>query len=102
LGRDDVRLQWQVAPLGTPITATGVISGAGGWTDVLTTGVIISQEVTGLAPGTPYHWRVRLLYSPGNALGQPAGRWVHIPWAGWNETDLRTAVYHVYLPLIVR
>ncbi len=58
---------------------------------MLTTGVEIAQTVTGLNPSAPYHWRVRLLYEPGNALGQPAGRWVHIPWAGWNETDLRTA-----------
>ena len=91
LGRDDVRLQWQVAPLGTPITATNVLSGTSGWTDVLTTGVEITQTVTDLVPGTPYHWRVRLLYRSGNALGQPAGRWIHIPWAGWNEADLRTA-----------
>jgi len=91
LGREDVRLQWQVAPPGTPITATTVISGVSAvWTDVLTTGVEISQTVAGLAPYTPYHWRVRLLYRPGNALGQPASRWVTIPWAGWNETDLRT------------
>ena len=90
LGRDDVRLQWQVAPLGTPITATDVISGVSGWTDVLTTGVVISQDVAGLTLSTPYHWRVRLLYRPGNALGQPASRWLHIPWAGWNETDVRT------------
>jgi hypothetical protein len=92
LGREDVRLQWQVAPLGTPITATtGVISGTSGWTDVLTTGVEISQTIT-VTQKMPYHWRVRLLYRPGNALGQPAGRWVHIPWAGWNETDLRTTL----------
>jgi hypothetical protein len=90
LGREEVRLQWQVAPLGTPITATHVLSGTSGWTDVLTTGVEIRQTVTGLTGGTPYHWRVRLLYRPGNALGQPASRWIHIPWAGWNETDLRT------------
>jgi hypothetical protein len=90
LGREEVRLQWQVALLGTPLTATNVLSGTSGWTDVLTTGVEISQTVSGLAPDAPYHWRVRLLYRPGNALGQPAGRWVHIPWAGWNETDLRT------------
>ena len=90
LGREEVRLQWQVAPLGMPITTTGVISGVSSWTDVLTTGVEISQTVTGLTLGMPYHWRVRLLYRPGNALGQPAGRWIHIPWSGWNETDLRT------------
>ena len=90
LGRDEVRLQWQAAPLGTPITGTDVLSGTGPWTDVLTKGVEITQTVAGLAPGTPYHWRVRLLYRPGNALGQAAGRWISIPWNGWNETDLRT------------
>jgi len=90
LGREDVRLQWLAAPLGTPFTAsTDVISGTSGWADVLTTTVEIIQTIT-VTQGIPYHWRVRLLYRPGNALGQPAGRWVHIPWAGWNETDLRT------------
>jgi len=91
IGREYVRLQWQVAPLGTPITANSVISGVStAWTDVLTTGVEISQTVSGLGPGMPYHWRVRLLYRPGNVMGQSAGRWVHIPWNGWNEADLRT------------
>ena len=103
LGRDDVRLQWQAAPLGTLFGDPGVVGGTSGWTDVLTTGVVISRNVTGLTPGTPYHWRVRLLYKPGNALGQPASRWVHIPWVGWNESDLRTRQgYSVYLPVIMR
>ncbi|MBN1140151.1 MAG: FG-GAP repeat protein [Anaerolineae bacterium] len=91
LGRQLVRMQWQVAPLGVPITSTTALSGTSAWTDVLTTGVEITQAVTALTPGTPYHWRVRLLYEPGNALGQPAGRWVAIPWNGWNEADLRAA-----------
>ena len=90
LGREDVRLEWQVAPLGVPFAEPGATGGVSDWTDVLTTGVDISQDVSGLTPGTPYHWRVRLLYRPGNALGQPAGRWLSIPWSGWNETDLRT------------
>ncbi|MGD9099252.1 MAG: Calx-beta domain-containing protein [Anaerolineae bacterium] len=91
LGREKVKLQWQVAPLGTPFTATSIISGtSAGWTDTLTTGVVITQNVVGLTPGTPYHWRVRLLYRPGNRLGQPAGRWIHVPWNSWTEQDLRT------------
>jgi hypothetical protein len=103
LGREEVRMQWQAAPLGTPITATTVISGSTSWTDVLTTGVEITQTVSSLVPETPYHWRVRLLYRPGNTLGQPAGRWLSIPWNGWNEADLRTEpVFHVYLPLVLR
>jgi RHS repeat-associated protein len=92
LGRAPVRLQWQVAPLGTPFTSTAIISGTSSqWTDVLTTGVVITQNVTGLTPDTPYHWRVRLLYRPGNRLGQSAGRWIHVPWNGWAEADFRTA-----------
>jgi hypothetical protein len=92
LGRELVKLQWQAAPLGTEFDDAGALNGtSAAWTDVLTTGVTITEDIADLDPGTPYHWRVRLLYKPGNALGQPAGRWVTIPVNGWNETDLRTA-----------
>jgi hypothetical protein len=91
LGRESVKLHWQVAPLGTPFTATSIISGTSvEWTDTLTTGVVMAQNVTGLTPATPYHWRIRLLYRPGNRLGQAASRWVHMPWNGWNELNFRT------------
>ncbi len=89
LGRDKVKLQWQIAPLGTPFPATPGVSGAeSGWTDALP-GTVITRNVAGLEPGTSYHWRVRLLYRP-NRLGQTASRWIHIPWNGWQETDFRT------------
>ena len=68
-GRGDVRLQWQVAPLGEPITGPNVVSGMRDWVDTGTDGVEISQTITGLEPGTPYHWRIRLLYRPSNPLG---------------------------------
>ncbi len=90
LGRQKVRLQWQAAPLGTPITATNVISGVSSWTDALTTGVEITQTVAGLIPSTHYHWRARLLYWPGNALGMAASRWLSPYGNSWNEADLRT------------
>ena len=104
MGRDKVKLQWQVAPLGTPFTATsGVIEGSSAsWTDVLTRGVDISQTVSGLDRETAYHWRARLLYRPGNRLGQSASRWIHVPWNGWTEQDFRTPLCYVYLPLVVR
>ena len=81
-------------PLGTFFTATtGVISGtSAAWTDVLTTGVVITQNVTGLVSETPYHWRARLLYQPGNRLGQSSSCWFHSSTRGWNETDFRTSV----------
>jgi len=91
LGRADVRLQWQVAPLGVEI-GSPTVSGIGNWTDLQTAGVELDQTVTGLTRNTPYHWRVRLLYRPGNALGQTASRWIKIPWGSRNETDLRTCL----------
>jgi hypothetical protein len=54
---------------------------------------ITTHNVTGLTPGTPYQWRVRLRYRPGNPLGQSASRWIHIPWGDWTETDFRTPAY---------
>jgi hypothetical protein len=93
-GRGKVKLQWQIAPLGTPFAATsGIINGTSAtWTDVLTTGVVITHNVTGLTSDTPYHWRVRLVYRLDNSFGQHASRWLTIPWNGWNEADFRTAV----------
>ena len=95
LGREKVKLQWQVAPVGTPFTSTvsgSVISGtSSSWTDVLPGGTVITQNVTGLTQTTAYHWRARLVYRPGNPLGQAASRWIHMPWNGWNESDFRAA-----------
>ncbi|MBN2005368.1 MAG: FG-GAP repeat protein [Anaerolineae bacterium] len=106
LGRDEVRLAWQVAPMGMSFGSTAMISGVSDWTDVLTTGVEINQTINGLTEGTRYHWRVRLLYRPGNALGQAAGRWIYTPQNGWNETDLRTkwqssGAHDIYMPLVL-
>jgi hypothetical protein len=91
LGREPVALQWQLAPLGTPFTAASAISGISPtWSDVLTSGVVLSQTVDGLTGGTVYRWRARLLYPPGNRLGQTGGRWLYLDWNGPQETDFRT------------
>ncbi|MBN1956286.1 MAG: FG-GAP repeat protein [Anaerolineae bacterium] len=93
IGRGDVKLQWEVAPVGVPYTETVVISGtSAAWTTVVTPNVLLVEEVTGLAMGTSYHWRVRLLYRPNNLLGQQASRWIHVPWNSWAETDFRTPI----------
>ncbi|MBN1657779.1 MAG: hypothetical protein JXA93_05225 [Anaerolineae bacterium] len=107
LGRGHVRLQWQVAPLGVPFDApAGVISGvSAGWDEThggTRAGERFVQDVTGLSPQTAYHWRVRVLYEPGNRLGQAAGPWLHVPWNGWSELDFRTPVAQVYLPVVQR
>jgi len=109
LGRQLVAYQWQLAPLGTPFTAATAISGASpAWSDVLTTGVVLSQTVGGLTGGTVYRWRVRLLYRPGNRLGQASGRWLYLPWNGPQEADFRTpglpapdAPNGILLPLLI-
>ena len=55
-----------------------------------------------LTAGTIYHWRMRVRYSPVTNPFMPASRWLTMPWNGWNETDLRTAGTHVFLPLVMR
>ncbi len=51
-----VELHWQVAPLDTVFTAaSGVISAESAWVDVLSGGVTLTQQVTGLQPETLYH-----------------------------------------------
>jgi hypothetical protein len=95
LGRDLVRLQWQIAPLGSPFSDASVINGStSNWTDTGINGALTSQTITGLEPGTEYHWRVRLIYHPGSRLGMPASRWIHVPWDGWQEQDFRTSGEH--------
>ncbi|HFD38641.1 MAG TPA: hypothetical protein ENJ31_02140, partial [Anaerolineae bacterium] len=89
-GRGQVRLCLEVKPLGTAFDGSGLAcsvaqdSGIGG--------VWIPRDVTGLSAGTRYHWRVRAKYDPvTNPFDPPYGRWLHMPWNGWNEADLRTA-----------
>jgi hypothetical protein len=111
LGRESVALQWQLAPLGIPFTATvsGTLSGtSAAWRDVLTTGVVLSQTVGGLAEGTVYRWRVRTLYPTGSRLGQVTSRWLYLPWNSPQEADFRTPhpltpdiSSAAYLPLIL-
>ncbi len=91
LGSNGVRLEWQIAPVGASFTSTAVISGVSAPLDgIPAAGSTITHVVAGLAPDTPYHWRARLRFPAGNALGQVAGRWKHAPRNGWTETDFRT------------
>jgi hypothetical protein len=91
LGREPVALEWQLAPLGAPFTATSAISGTSpAWHDVVTTGLALSQTVSGLTGDTVYRWRARILYRPGNRLGQSGGRWLYLGWNGPHEADFRT------------
>jgi|GEM_PF-2102258 len=90
LGRADVKVEWQAAPLGEPFGGPNTVHGVGAdWTDTGTGGVVMAELAGGLAPQTLYHWRARLVYRPG-VLGTPASRWVTTPWNGWPEGRFRT------------
>jgi hypothetical protein len=88
-GRGRVRMEWQVAPLGTSLAA-GATQRAEAWTDTGTSGAELNDLVSVPEDATPYHWRVRLLHDPATAPYAPHGRWVTMPWKGWEETMLRT------------
>jgi hypothetical protein len=97
--------EFQVAPLGTSLQV-GTIYQTTTWYNPTATGVILltPKAMTGLSPGTVYHWRARLRYQPATVPFQPFSRWVTIPWNGWNEGDLRTdgtKPTAVFLPLVV-
>jgi hypothetical protein len=90
-GQEQVRMEWQVAPLGVLFEApSGVVNGVSDWVDAAGSGVEISQVVSGLTPGTPYHWRARLQYQQGSLTRQAHSRWMHLPGLGWQEASLRT------------
>jgi len=88
-GRGQVKLEWEVKPLGTPFDGTDTQQSAS-WMDTSTAGAELDELVSSLSFTTPYHWRVRLFYHPATTPFQHYSRWLTMPWNGWNETDLRT------------
>ncbi len=91
-GRGLVRMVWEAKPLGTlldgtdlgigPLTDTGVpVAGFGSV-------VPLNDRVSGLAEGTPYHWRLRTV---SRSPFFPRTPWFSMEGSGWQETDLRTA-----------
>ncbi|MCK4597440.1 FG-GAP repeat protein, partial [bacterium] len=90
-GSDSVKLQWEVKPLGTNFDSTGLGESASWVLADSANGVELDELVSGLTQGTPYHWRARVLYRPGNPQGLDHSVWLSPPHNGWNETDLRTA-----------
>jgi hypothetical protein len=99
MGWEQAGLHWQVAPLGGPFGGAGTLSGT---TALRWIQNDLIADVAGLTPGTPYHWRARLVYRAGNILGQSAGPWLAIPWNSWAESDFRTKGTLVFLPVVTR
>jgi hypothetical protein len=89
-GRGRVRLQWEVKPAGVPFDGTGLATGSGFTTGAPTSAgstVPITELVTGLAPETFYHWRLRILT---DTPFFPRSRWLWHPGNASSEGDLRT------------
>jgi len=90
LGRSRAKLQVQACPPGAAFTHTSCVDHtAANWTDITaaTSGITLTETITGLNASTLYRWRARVLYdSPLN---------IHGPWRRFLgqalEADLRTA-----------
>jgi hypothetical protein len=90
LGRGGVKLEWEVKPLGALFDGSGLQQSAG-FIDTGLTGANFNMLVGGLAPNTPYHWRMRTIYYLVTSPFQQRGRWITNATNGANEADLRTS-----------
>ncbi len=86
-GRGKVKMQWEIKELGQLFDETSVSESAS-WHNTGTSGITISEDVTGLSEATAYHWRMRLKYDPVTYNGSVYSRWLSIGPNGWNEIDL--------------
>ena len=90
-GRGKVRLQWEVKPLGSPFSGSGL--GASTVHDTGTPGasgsaVDFSETASGLLEGTFYHWRARIVSD--DPLF-PRSPWMSLAGNTITETKFRTA-----------
>ncbi|MBD3162792.1 MAG: hypothetical protein GF346_10405 [Candidatus Eisenbacteria bacterium] len=92
MGRESVRLEWQVAASGTPLDGQPVA--VSDWTDTgapvdgLGSAALIEEVVSGLSPETRYHWRVR---TRSRSLYTPLTMWSTLAPTGASMTAVRTA-----------
>ncbi len=90
-GRGKVSLQYEVKPVSVPFNGSGLVTGSSydtGAPGTCGSAVALSEVVTGLAPDTPYHWRLRTVSSSPYFPWSP---WCSLPYNGVTETDVRTA-----------
>ena len=89
-GRTRLQMEHEAKPRGELLD--GLNTTPGGFNDTGNDGQVnFGRVVSGLDPGTEYHWRVRAKYDLVKTPFQRNGPWVHVPTNGWNEADLRTA-----------
>ena len=88
-GRGRIKLEQEVKPVGELFNGDGTVVSAS-WRDAGASGAEFNELVGGLSAATEYHWRVRLRYDLVGNPFQGRGRWITVPWNGWQESDLRT------------
>jgi hypothetical protein len=89
-GRGRVAMDHQIAAVGLPISGGALTVGSffdTGTTDSSGAGINFTRSVTGLAPETPYKWRMRFRAKDPVF---PVTRWISLPGNTREETDLRT------------
>ena len=110
MGRGSIAFQVQACPPGVPFGDPACTSQLDStWRDVGTTnvGIPLRKTLSGLADGTLYRWRARVLYAPYSMITPPPNP-AHGPWRRLLgqavEADIRVAEAHfeIYLPLVVR
>jgi hypothetical protein len=91
-GRTPLQVEGEVKPIGVLFDGQNTSTAFPSFIDTGADGQVgFTFPVTGLSPGTQYHWRVRAKYDLVRTPFQPNGPWMQMPVNGWNETDLRTA-----------
>ena len=89
-GRTRMQMEHEVKPRG--VLFDGLNTTPGGFFDTGNDGQVnFGRLVSGLDPGTQYHWRVRAKYDLVKTPFQRNGPWMQVPVNGWHEADLRTA-----------
>ena len=87
-----VNLEYEVKPAGTPFDGTGLVRGSQvkiGSAFGVNSAVQLASLVTGLNPGSLYHWRARVQT---DSPFFPYSRWLSVPENNSTEADLRTAL----------
>jgi hypothetical protein len=97
-GRSLYRAEVEVRPYGTTFSQANIYGPAYDSVGGISAPLL---QIPNLTAGTHYHWRVRLRYHPSQTPYQVHSRWMHTPWNGWNEPDLRTNGYKLMLPAVL-
>ena len=98
-GRAWYRAEVEIKPFGVPFDGDYLPYN---WYDTEAGDTARLLTIDGLRSRTQYHWRARVRYEPATVPFQPFSRWMHMPWNGWEEADLRAGGFRIDIPLVFR